>query len=152
MPRKCVTNFDGKPCTSNYQSNKDNVSVFRFPKDPEERLLWINALPSKIVVGDYSVVCEKHWSEGYKHKKSKGPLGYRPVDPPSEFGITSDSCSQQTPSTHLRGIESRHISAESRMNKQMKKQKLMSEKQDSIPSWDDLKKYSQSLNLRCILK
>ena len=118
MPKKCVTHFDDKPCTSNYHSDKNNaVSVFRFPKDPIERELWVNALPSKIVVGDDSVLCEKHWPEGFQHKKCQGPLGYRPVNPPSEFGTTPSSCLKQTASRHLRNIESRCISLESREKK-----------------------------------
>ena len=59
MPKKCITHFDGKPCTGNYDSSNEKVSVFRFPKDPQERALWVNVLPSKVNVRDESVLCEK---------------------------------------------------------------------------------------------
>ena len=82
MPKKCITRFEGKPCSGNYNSSNEKVSVFRFPKDPQERALWVNALPSKVNVRDESVLCEKHWPKDFQRKKCQGPLGYRPHDPP----------------------------------------------------------------------
>lgn len=143
MPKKCITHFDGEPCTGNYDSSNEKVSVFRFPKDPQERALWVNALPSKVIVKDESVLCEKHWPKDFRRKKCQGPLGYRPHDPPTVFGTTPSSCFVQTSSSRLRAIDNRTVSGESRG----KKQKIDSEKDDTIMSWDDLKKYSQKVNL-----
>lgn len=143
MPKKCITHFDGKPCTGNYDSSNEKVSVFRFPKDPQERALWVNALPSQVNVRDESVLCEKHWPKDFQRKKCQGPLGYRPHDPPSVFGTTPSSCFVLTAPSRLRDVDNRTVSGESRR----KQQKIESEKSDTIMSWDDLKKYSQTVNL-----
>ena len=75
MPKMCITHFDGKPCTGNYDSSNEKVSVFRFPKDPQERALWVN-VPSKVNVRDESVLCEKHWPKDFQRKKCQGSLGH----------------------------------------------------------------------------
>ena len=41
MPNKCCVGN----CKGNYDSNKDFVPSYHFPKDPEERERWRNALP-----------------------------------------------------------------------------------------------------------
>ena len=133
MPKKCFTHFDGEPCTDNYDSSNEKVPDFRFPKDPQERALWVNALPSKVIVKDESVLCEKRWPKDFRHKKCQGPLGYRPHDPPTVFGTTPSSCLMQTSSSHLRDIDNRTVSSESRR----KKQKIDSEKDDTVMSWND---------------
>ena len=69
MPKKCITHFDGESCSSNYDSSNEKVSVFGFPKDPQERALWVNALPSKVVVKAESVLYEKHWPKDFRRKK-----------------------------------------------------------------------------------
>lgn len=46
MPRKC----SAANCRSNYDTFHCEVTVYGFPKDIEERQLWINALPNKIEV------------------------------------------------------------------------------------------------------
>jgi len=92
MPKKCCTHFNNEPCTSNYDSNLDSISVFRFPRNPIERNIWINSLPSKIKVKDNSVLCEKHWPTDIPRKRCQGPLVYRPINAPSEFG---SYCNQQ---------------------------------------------------------
>jgi len=47
MPNKCCVGN----CKSNYDSDKDFVPSYHFPKDPEERERWRNALPNIIQVG-----------------------------------------------------------------------------------------------------
>ena len=81
MPKKCCTHFDGEPCTSNYDSNPEKVHVFRFPRNKEESIIWINSLPSKVKVNDDTVLCEKHWPADFPRKSCQGPLGYRPTNP-----------------------------------------------------------------------
>ena len=143
MPRKCCTHFDGKPCTSNYNSNPEKVPVFRFPKDPDERSIWINSLPSKVKVNDDTVVCEKHWLPDFPRKNCQGPLGYRPSKAPSEFGTTPLSFLPQTQSTVERNVEDRNVSAESRA----KRTKLDLEQRDFIGCWDDLRTYCETVDL-----
>ena len=43
MPNKCCVT----DCKGNYDSSKEAVSVFRFPKDPEDRENWVQALKNK---------------------------------------------------------------------------------------------------------
>ena len=80
--------FDGERCNSNYDSNPERITVFRFPKIKEERDARINSLPTKVVVRDYTEVCVKHYSADYPRKPCQGLLGNRPVNPSSEFGAT----------------------------------------------------------------
>ena len=63
----------------------------------------------------------------------KGPLGYRKINPPSEFGTTPASCFPQTPSVVERNIENRNVSAGARA----KRAKLDDNKCDLIECWDD---------------
>ena len=143
MPKKCCTHFDGEPCTSNYDSNPEKVHVFRFPRNPEERIIWINSLPTKVTVNDETVLCEQHWPVDFPRKSCEGPLGYRPMNPPSEFGSTSTSFLPQTPSVVERNVERRTVSAESRV----KRIKVDAEKCDLIGCWDDLRTYCANINL-----
>ena len=119
MPNKCITHFDGEPCTGNYDSSTEKESVFRFPKDPQERVLWVNVLPSEIIVKDESVLCEKHWPKDFRRKKCQGPLGYRPHDPPTVFGTTPSLYFVQTSSSRLRDVDNRTVSGESRGKKRL---------------------------------
>ncbi|XP_045460424.1 uncharacterized protein LOC123670894 [Harmonia axyridis] len=59
MPRCCSV----LGCRSNYKSTKENVSVFRFPKDPVRRLDWIDAIhkDNKFKITTNTVVCIKHF-------------------------------------------------------------------------------------------
>ena len=122
----------GEPCTSNYDSNPDQVHVFRFQRNPEERIIWINRLPTKVTVNDDTVLCEKHWPADFPQKSCQGPLGYRPINPPSEFGSTpapnTKRCLLQTRSVVERNVECRNVSAESRT----KRIKVDAEKCDLI--------------------
>ena len=74
-------------CKTNYRSNKSvqegrKISVFRFPKDADERKAWVAVIPNaNLVVKDHTVVCELHWPTGYETVKKKGKL--RPKYPPS---------------------------------------------------------------------
>ena len=109
MLRKCCAHFDGEPCTSNYDSNPEKVHVFRFPRNPEEKMIWINSLPTKVKVNDDPVLCEKHWPADFPRKV----LRYRPINPPSKFGSSPASFLPQTPSVVERNVECRNVSAES---------------------------------------
>ena len=79
MGRKCCVT----ECTSNYNRN-DKISVFRLPKDPDERKRWIQCIPrDNIPDNSNTVVCVKHFPEGYECIKVNGK--YRPKNPPSIF-------------------------------------------------------------------
>ena len=135
--------LDGEPCTSNYDSNPEKVHVFRFPRNPEERIIWINSLPTKIAVNDDSVLCQNHWPADFPRKSCHGPLGYRPINPPSEFGSTPASFLPQTPLVVERNVERRNASAESRAKRII----VDAEKCDLIGCWDDLRTYCANINL-----
>jgi hypothetical protein len=46
MVRKCSAGG----CTSGYKSNKDKVSVYKFPKDVDLKKEWVDAMPNKLDV------------------------------------------------------------------------------------------------------
>ncbi|CAI6343939.1 unnamed protein product [Macrosiphum euphorbiae] len=57
---KCCVVF----CTSGYKNNKENVSKFAAPRDPELRKKWAKAIPRQnFVLTDSTYVCEKHFNE-----------------------------------------------------------------------------------------
>ena len=114
--------------------------MFRFPRNLEERIIWINSLPTKVTVNDDTVLC---WPANFPRKSCQGPLGYRPINPPSEFGSTPASFLPQTPSVVERNVERRNVSAESRA----KRIKVDAEKCDLIGCWDDLRTYCANINL-----
>ncbi|XP_054712944.1 THAP domain-containing protein 2-like, partial [Uloborus diversus] len=60
MPDKCCVTG----CKSNYDNSNEYFSVFRFPKEPELRDIWIRKIPRKnFVPSARSVVCEKHFAD-----------------------------------------------------------------------------------------
>ncbi|GFO37602.1 THAP domaincontaining protein 5like [acyrthosiphon pisum] [Plakobranchus ocellatus] len=70
-------------CRSNYDSN-DKITVFRLPRDKEERQRWKKAIPrDNIPDHPNTVVCIKHFPEGFETVSVKGSL--RPKHPPSIF-------------------------------------------------------------------
>ena len=79
MPRKCCV----PACTSNYATG-GTIKVYRLPKDPNERLRWISAIPrDNIPDSSNTVVCVKHWPENFPTRSVHGKD--RPSDPPSVF-------------------------------------------------------------------
>ncbi|XP_012563386.1 peroxynitrite isomerase THAP4-like [Hydra vulgaris] len=81
MPRKCCVTS----CSSNYDKNNEKyVSVYRLPKDKDNRLRWIAAIPrDNILDSKYTVVCTKHWPENVDLIMSNGKK--RPNVPPTKF-------------------------------------------------------------------
>ena len=68
MVKKCLI----PGCNPNYRSRKGGVMieekrpVFRLPKDPAERTVWMNSMPYKdLKTSKDTVVCEKHWLKSY---------------------------------------------------------------------------------------
>jgi len=81
MPKKCCV----YACQTNYKSKRDGekLSVFRFPKNSDERKLWMQAVPNaNLSVGNNTVICELHWPKTYEAIKVQGG-NFRPKNPPS---------------------------------------------------------------------
>ena len=106
MPRKCSV----YGCKGNYKSslnspdssNVEKISCYRFPKDPEERLKWINALPNKINPSDITdnmTVCSKHFAPDCRMKRwGKYSIPLDPPDPALCSVAGKESCSRAPPS------------------------------------------------------
>jgi len=83
MVKKCCV----YGCSTNYLSQKKNsndskTSVYRFPRDEEERTRWIRCIPNEnLKVSSNTVVCELHWPINFEKIKVKGRE--RPKNPPS---------------------------------------------------------------------
>lgn len=87
MPLKCCV----PQCKGNYDSNSTKLSVYRFPKNEEERLKWVKVIPrANLIVTKYTVVCRKHWPCDAKFASVHGEEC--PVDPPSIFPCVPSSC------------------------------------------------------------
>ena len=95
-------------CRSNYKTEKEknknksnyeeeiNISVFCFPKNPDERERWKKTVPNAdFEVGDNTVICELHWLPGCEKISHYGksrpktvwegvPSSQIPTDPPPE--------------------------------------------------------------------
>lgn len=56
MPNKCCVGN----CTSNYDSTDESVPSYHFPKDPDERERWRQALPNVIEVCINLYVLKEH--------------------------------------------------------------------------------------------
>ena len=77
MGRKCCV-FG---CRSGYDA-KDKTSVFRLPKNKEDRQRWLKALSrDNVSYSKDTVVCEKHWPKNYETVLHYGKC--RPLLPPT---------------------------------------------------------------------
>ena len=91
-------------CRSNYASEKQqgSISVYKLPKNREEREKWIEAIPffreSGCSVENYRI-CKKHWPSSTPMVKMPGGCS-RPVLPPSVF--TCIPLSENTPKPEQR--------------------------------------------------
>lgn len=57
-------------CKSNYESEKENVSVFKFPKEERLRRNWLKNIPcTDWTPGNRAVVCEKHLEKALIQKE-----------------------------------------------------------------------------------
>ena len=62
MGRKCSV-FN---CKTGYDTQKggEKITVYKFPKDPDERHRWVSSLPNKLSIADVTEnmgVCSLHW-------------------------------------------------------------------------------------------
>ena len=85
MPNKCGV----RNCNGNY--NKENkCSVFKLPKDENERQAWLNVLPlqnnSSKINQAALFICERHWPKNSTHVKLPGGCT-RPALPLNVFNL-----------------------------------------------------------------
>ena len=79
MGRKCF--FTG--CKSNYDPT-DKISVFRLPKDKDERERWMKAIPHDNIDLDLpdsanTAVCIQHFPDGFETVSVKGRKNQKPL-------------------------------------------------------------------------
>ena len=68
MVRKCCVTG----CKSNYLSEKEKVTMYQLPSDPEEQQRWIKAIPrGNIPDSPNTVFCVKHFPPGFLVLKIK---------------------------------------------------------------------------------
>ena len=98
MGRKCcVTNRNG-----NYDSQAKE-KTFRLPRDMDEREQWLKIIPRHNTPDTKNtVVCERHWPQGYETVKRFGKE--RPRYPPSVFACVKPSL-QRTPAPATRATK-----------------------------------------------
>ncbi|GFO12261.1 hypothetical protein PoB_003876600 [Plakobranchus ocellatus] len=104
MGRKCCVYV----CTSKYASNPEKVTVYRFPKDNEQRKQWLRSIPNKLSEGeitDYIAVCALHFRPDTLLSIG-GRYHYQvPLEPPSVFPNVPSSC-RSTPQPKPRTTQS----------------------------------------------
>ena len=87
MPKKCSV-FG---CSSNYAKG-ETATVFRLPRNEQERDRWIANLPNKdFRCTNDTVICDKHWPPGFQTQSVQG--GHvRQTEPPTIFPNVLTSC------------------------------------------------------------
>ena len=85
-------------CRSGYKSCKKKnpiltlktVKLYTFPRDPEERRVWLRVLPNKVcpykAQKENISVCSLHFPENVRFNDKEGKHRH-PIDPPSVFNI-----------------------------------------------------------------
>lgn len=112
MPLHCCV----PKCFSNYKSkSKDEgyVRTFKFPKNEEEKKIWIKSIPrTNLTVTEHTVVCIKHWPEDAKFKTIRGGK-QRPAAAPSVFPNIPSSCWPSNPAPKKRSTSKSSLSVRS---------------------------------------
>ena len=112
-------------CRTGYDAG-DRIPVFRLPKDSYERLRWIRAIPrDNIPDKPDTVVCEKHWPEGYEKMLSYGRQ--RPKCPPSVFDCVAKSLiptNEAKSRTTTKALSSQRNSEIDQLDEFLKKDKI----------------------------
>ena len=121
-------------CSSNHSKEEEYTTVFRLPKDPDERRRWLDALPNKPMKIN-NETCRKKGHE-------------RPVHPPI-FSLPT-SYQRQTVSSKPRNVEARNVVSESRRHPG--ELRNPEPDPDSVLSWDELKEYCLRLETDAVQK
>ena len=82
-------------------------SLYRLPRDDNERQLWINAIPyynQKTVSADNFRVCRRHWPEDTEMVRVAGGSS-RPTHPPSTFDFPKSCLPTPKPAPRKRKVE-----------------------------------------------
>jgi len=84
-----------KCCKKSPISTPKTVKLYTFPRDPEERRVWLRVLPNKVcpykAEKENISVCSLHFPENVRFNDKEGKHR-RPIDPPSVFDIKETSC------------------------------------------------------------
>ena len=111
MPRKCCALWDGISCDSGQPGSDFIGTMFTFPsgkseKRQRQREQWISALPNYVnpatVTQDIGL-CDKHWPSDRETEIVQGGVE-KPIHPPTLFGNTSSTFSQQSSSTYCSAL------------------------------------------------
>ena len=87
MPLKCCVPL----CKSNYHSTETKISIYKFLKNPEERIRWSDAvLRADFIVSDYTVVCRLYSPDDAFFVTIYGKQ--QPLNSPSIFKDIPPSC------------------------------------------------------------
>ena len=81
-------------CKGNYTSEKEIVSVYNLPLDPEEQQRWTDVIPlgkGQIINPSTFRLCRKHWTGDAIMVHPRGGRS-RPRDPPSIFNNIPQLC------------------------------------------------------------
>ena len=124
MPNKCAVPH----CRGNYR-NRKYTKIVKFPKEPEERNRWIEAMPnlkSCLEKMKKIHVCSTHFN--CKWKTVKG--GRRPCEPPSVFPDIPKSCFKQSK-------PQRRSTFKSRSEIRNKNDQVIKKQRDKIEDFND---------------
>ena len=80
-------------CTSNY-SRTDRITVFKFPKDLEQRKKWLNAIHRKdFIIKESTVICIKHFDNKFiiRNDTAVRPDGSVLIVPRAKIKLTNDA-------------------------------------------------------------
>ena len=150
MPRKCCALWDGISCDSGQPGSDFIGTMFTFPsgkseKRQRQREQWISALPNYVnpatVTQDIGL-CDKHWPSDRETEIVQGGVE-KPIHPPTLFGNTPSTFSQQSSSTIARDTVKRGVTAKERR----KSSEQAVKDADRIKSWESLVTYCSALNL-----
>lgn len=145
----CVVNCRAMYKRKKREKEKEKVTVYGFPSDPEAQKRWVDALPNlnKVVPTKYIGVCKNHWPQNFVSIRVKGAS--RPRYPPSIFDVPS-SCMRQSVSTKDRQLKGRRIDYESRqsVDTASKANNII----DKISDWSGFVKKCKEMPLTMILK
>ena len=154
MPRKCRTLWDSESCDFGQHGSDFKGVIFTFPsgkneKRQRQREQWLNALPNYIdpeTSTQHIGICDKHWPPNREFEIVQGGVE-KPIHPPTEFGSTPSTFSQQSSSTTARNTAERGVTAGERRKSSGEAAKDAAKDADRINSWEALVTYCSSLDL-----
>ena len=132
-------------CTTGYDTDPYDGTVYSLPdkeRFPEERNLWIKALPNILPENfflDLMSVYDLHWPKNFQ--KTKAKRWWVPAEPPPIFPGVPRSCTQQTSAKVSGKVESRWVTADERRSRQATMEGEQQAKLNNICDWSSLKQH-----------